>query len=82
MREAIYTVWFQDGGGNLEFLTEQQMRELSKRYRFDAEEVVNYGETFMWAEGVEPYDNPSWNSCDVCGGCYRIDQEAKGEVQS
>tara|TARA_R100001510_G_C7609030_1_gene173198 strand:+ start:337 stop:579 length:243 start_codon:yes stop_codon:yes gene_type:complete len=80
MRDPVYTVWFQDGGGNLELVTEQQMRELSKRYRFDAEEVVNYGETFMWNDGVEPYDKPSRNSPNICGGCYKI--EASGEVQS
>ena len=72
MREPVYTVWFQDGGGNLEFLSEQQMREQAKRYRFDAEEVINYGETFMWNEGVEPYDNPSSQSDDICGGCYKL----------
>jgi hypothetical protein len=39
------------------------------RFDFDAEEVITTGETWMWVEGVEPYNSPSWNSEDICGGC-------------
>ena len=48
------------------------MVELSDRYGFDAEEVINYGETYMWPEGIEPYDNPRSLSDDVVGGCYKV----------
>ena len=26
--------------------------------RFDPEEVITTGETWMWEKGIEPYDNP------------------------
>ena len=70
-KEITYTIWFQDGGGRQEFLTEEQMRKQAESVSFDPEEVITKGETWMWEEGVEPYDNPSDNSEDICGSCFR-----------
>ena len=69
--QPTYTIWFQDGGGRQEGLTEDQMRKQSESFSFDPEEVITTGETWIWEEGVEPYDNPSWNSEDICGGCFK-----------
>ena len=71
--ETTYTIWFKDGGGRQEFLTEEEMRKQSKIFSFDAEEVIHFGETYMWEEGVKPYNNPRWNSDDICGGCFKED---------
>ena len=49
-----YKIWFQDGsrvqtqgGVDNEIDSEQELRELSERFDFDADEVLNYGETEM-----------------------------------
>mgnify|MGYP003646134372 FL=1 len=67
---GTFTIWFQDGGGRQEFLSEDQMRKAAERFSFDADEVVESGETWIWENGVEPYNSPSWNSEDICGGCF------------
>ncbi len=74
MKQTTYTIWFQDGGGRQEFLTEEEMRKQSKIFSFDPEQVIQFGETFMWADGIEPYDNPRSASDDVVGGCYRANK--------
>ena len=78
MEKTTYTIWFSDSPGHqdgyLENISEEKMIELSDRYGFDAEEVINYGETYMWPEGIEPYDNPRPTSDDVVGGCYRVNK--------
>ena len=66
---GTYSIWLKDGEGPQEFLSEDQMRKAAVRFDFDAEEVITTGETWMWVEGVEPYNSPSWNSEDICGGC-------------
>ena len=73
-KKAIYTIWFADGGGRQESLTEEEMRKQSKIFSFDAEEVIHFGETYMWPEGIEPYDNPRPTSDDVVGGCYKVNK--------
>ena len=58
--QPTYTIWFQDGGGRQEGLTEDQMRKQSERYSFDADEVVESGEvTFIDELGEE------------VGGCFK-----------
>ena len=58
--EITYTIWFQDGGGRQENLTEDQMRKQSERFDFDADEVVESGEvTFIDEFGEE------------VGGCFK-----------
>ena len=58
--EPTYTIWFQNGGGRQEGLTEDQMRKQSERYSFDADEVVESGEvTFIDELGEE------------VGGCFK-----------
>ena len=74
MKQTTYTIWFQDGGGRQEFLTEEQMRKQSRLFNFDPEQVIQFGETFMWADGIEPYDNPRSLSDDVVGGCYKVNE--------
>ena len=77
-QSTAYTIWFSDSPGHqdgyLEGISEEKMIELSDRYGFDAEEVINHGETYMWPEGTEPYDNPRPTSDDVVGGCYRVNK--------
>ena len=74
MKQTTYTIWFGDGGGRQELLTEEQMRKQSELYGFDPEEVIHSGEAYMWTEGIEPYDNPRPTSDDVIGGCYRVNK--------
>jgi len=58
--QPTYTIWFRDGGGRQEGLTEDQMRKQSERYSFDADEVVESGElTFIDELGEE------------IGGCFK-----------
>lgn len=49
-----YKIWFQDGskvptkgGIDNEIDTVQELREMAASYDFDADEVLNYGETEM-----------------------------------
>ena len=49
-----YKIWFQDGskvptkgGVDNEIDTVQELREMAASYDFDADEVLNYGETEM-----------------------------------
>ena len=49
-----YKIWFQDGskvptkgGVDNEVDTVQELREMAASYDFDADEVLNYGETEM-----------------------------------
>ena len=61
--ETTYTIWFRDGGGRQEYLTEERMREQSKRFDFDADEVVESGEVkFLDEDG------------DEVGGCFKETQ--------
>ena len=72
-----YCIWFKDGQGREESLSEDQMRKASKRFGFDEEEVINTGETWIWANGVEPYNSPSAISEDIWGGCFKEVRENK-----
>tara|TARA_R100001126_G_C4868524_1_gene171685 strand:+ start:395 stop:655 length:261 start_codon:yes stop_codon:yes gene_type:complete len=80
-KRDTYTIWFSDSPGHqdphLENISEEKMIELSDRYGFDAEEVIHFGETFMWAEGIEPYENPRSTSDDVVGGCYKLNRRSQ-----
>ena len=74
IENTTYTVWFQESSyRGIASISESEMREMAERYDFDAEEVIHHGETFMWNEGVEPYDNPRSDSDDICGGCYKVE---------
>ena len=74
IENTTYTIWFQDGEGDQEFLTEQQMRKESERYSFDAEDVVQFGEVFFWRIGVKPYANPSYLDYNhISGGCFKVE---------
>lgn len=76
MSDEKFTVWFQyPSGTRKEYLSEEQMRGEAERYGFDADEVVERGESFMWCEGVTPYDNPRALSDDIEGGCFRQDRD-------
>ena len=59
--QPTYTIWFQDGGGRQEGLTEDQMRKAAVRYDFDAKTVISEGETLM----TEDYGET------VVGGCFK-----------
>ena len=59
--QPTYTIWFQDGGGRQEYLTEDQMRKAAVRYDFDAKTVISEGETLMTEDHGET----------VVGGCFK-----------
>jgi len=46
MKEC-FTLWFQDGGGRTFINGRRELREFAKRFDFDADEVINKGETFI-----------------------------------
>mgnify|MGYP001189385664 FL=1 len=60
MTNETFTIWFQDGGGRETFTGRTKLRELAKRYDFDADEVIKIGETEMLDEDK-----------DVIGGVFR-----------
>ena len=65
----MYTIWFKDGQGRQEGLTEDQMRKAAVRYDFDAKTVISEGETLM----TEDYGET------VVGGCFKTNQpESRG----
>ena len=47
MTKEIFTMWFQDGGGRTTIWGRRELREYAKQYDFDADEVINKGETEM-----------------------------------
>ena len=60
----VYTLWFQDGGGRTTFTGRAKLREMAKRYDFDADEVIKTGETKMISEELVDFG-------DVVGGVFR-----------
>ena len=63
--QPTYTIWFQDGGGRQEGLTEDQMRKAAVRYDFDAKTVISEGETLMTEDHGET----------VVGGCFKEEND-------
>ena len=52
MKEC-FTLWFQDGGGRTAIHGRRELREFAKRFDFDADEVINKGETFIEDQDAE-----------------------------
>ena len=48
-----FTMWFQDGGGRTDIHGRQELRLFAERYSFDADEVINKGETSMLDENEQ-----------------------------
>lgn len=69
MSETHYTIWWQDGRNRQEFLSEAQMREQAAKIGFDADEVIGWGEAYIWEAGVEPNIDPTKD--EIAGGCYK-----------
>lgn len=67
MKET-YTIWFQNGEGRETFSGRAKLRELSKRYEFDANEVIKTGKTKMISEELSDFG-------DVVGGVFRDEGE-------
>jgi len=42
-----FVMWFQDGQGRTTIHGRAELRKLGKRYSFDADEVIDRGETLM-----------------------------------
>ncbi len=53
MSKEWFTMWFQDGGGRTAIHGRRELRLFAKRYSFDADEVINQGETSMLDEDDE-----------------------------
>ena len=62
---TTYTVWFRDGGGRQEFLTESEMRKAAEKFDFDAKNVISEGSSVMTERTGE--------GLIVVGGCFRVD---------
>jgi hypothetical protein len=60
-----YLLWFSDGWSNRQYIFgESDLHKAADRYLFNAHEVINDGETFMYDDfGV------------IVGGCYVEDDE-------
>ena len=50
MSKEWFIMWFQDGGGRTAIHGRRELRQFAKRYSFDADEVINQGETSMLDE--------------------------------
>ena len=57
-----YTIWFADGQGRQELLTESEMRKAAERFDFDAKSVMSEGSTVMTEDQGET----------VGGGCFKV----------
>lgn len=53
MTKECFTLWFQDGGERTAIHGRRELRELAKRYDFDADEVISRGETFIEDQDAE-----------------------------
>ena len=66
MSKEWFVMWFEDGQGRTTIHGRAELRKLGKRYSFDADEVINQGETLMLDEddetigGVFHVDDPDW----------------------
>jgi len=60
-----YLLWFSGGWDNRQHIFgESDLHKAADRYSFNADEVINYGETYMYDDvGV------------IVGGCYVEDEE-------
>tara|TARA_Y100001937_G_scaffold49625_1_gene69138 strand:+ start:889 stop:1089 length:201 start_codon:yes stop_codon:yes gene_type:complete len=47
MTNEVFTMWFQDGGGRTTIYGRLELRKYAKQYAFNADEVINKGETEM-----------------------------------
>ena len=53
MSKEWFVMWFEDGQGRTTIHGRAELRKLGKRYSFDADEVINQGETLMLDEDDE-----------------------------
>jgi len=60
MTNETFTMWFQDGGGRETFTGRTKLKELAKRYDFNADDVIKFGK-------IEMLDDDQ----DVIGGVFR-----------
>ena len=58
-------MWFQDGGGKATIYGRRELRKYAKQYDFNADEVINRGETEMLCD----LDG------DVVGGVFKEDTQ-------
>ena len=57
-----FTMWFQDGSGRTFIYGRNELRQYSKKFNFDADEVIREGETEM----VDQFN-------EVVGGVFKHD---------
>tara|TARA_R100000808_G_scaffold14721_1_gene34581 strand:+ start:1035 stop:1232 length:198 start_codon:yes stop_codon:yes gene_type:complete len=65
MANEVFTMWFQDGGGRTTIYGRRELRKYAKQYAFNADEVINRGETEMLCD----LDG------DVVGGVFKEDTQ-------
>ena len=65
MAKEEFTMWFQDGQGRTAIWGRRELRKLAKRFDFDADEVLQTGETKMLDDDG-----------DVVGGGYHEEEKA------
>ena len=63
MEKTTYTIWFSDSPGHqdgyLENISEKKMIEMSDRYGFDAEEVINYAKLICGPRALNRMTTPA-----------------------
>ena len=47
-KKELFTMWFEDGQGRQDICGRRELRKYAKQYDFNAEEVINTGETKMF----------------------------------
>jgi len=71
--KELFIMWFkQDGFLDLTHIHgRRELKKFGKQYGFDAKEVINYGETFMFYEEEDaPSNDDHWSDDRICGGAY------------
>ena len=58
-----FTMWFQDGGARTFIYGRNELRQYSKKFNFDADEVIKDGETKMFND----------RDGEIIGGVFKHD---------
>ncbi len=65
--DRYWRMWWSSGATKESFFySEKDLRIAAKKYNFDADTVLNYGEAYLWDDGVTPNSDPSAD--EIWGG--------------
>ena len=68
---SAWRIWWADIGSRpVSIHSEKDLRAKAKQYGFDADEVLKYGQCYIWETWATPNDDPS--SEEYCGGCIEV----------